>query len=110
MKMEVKPTPALRKLTCLTQNALSATVDESAYNGLLPFDEHPKEFFCDVDRVHEMLLGLDTSKSNGPDGVSARMLKQTAASIAPSISQVFTLHQTGQSTKCLETVLCCTHS
>ena len=37
------------------------------------------------------LCGLDTSKSSGPDGFSARMLKSTAANIAPSIAQLFNL-------------------
>ena len=33
----------------------------------------------------------DTSKSNGPDGISARMLKHTAISITPSITWLFNL-------------------
>ena len=36
-----------------------------------------------------LLKHLDTSKSNGPDGISARMLKLTAPSIAPSITNLF---------------------
>ena len=36
-----------------------------------------------------MLLTLDTSKSNGVDGISATMLKATAASIAPGITELF---------------------
>ena len=72
-------------------NPLSAPLDESGSGRPSHLDEFPDELFCDVDRVHELLLGLDTSKSNGPDGISARMLKQTAASIAPSITQVFNL-------------------
>ena len=33
--------------------------------------------------VHEMIMSLDTSKANGPDGISAKMLKGTALSITP---------------------------
>ena len=39
----------------------------------------------------DLLYGLDVSKSSGPDGISARMLKYTAASIAPSICKLFNL-------------------
>jgi len=35
------------------------------------------------------LQSLDTSKANGLDGISARMLKSTAHSIAPSITKTF---------------------
>ena len=38
-----------------------------------------------------MLLSLDTSKANGKDGISARMLKATAAAIAPSVTKLFNL-------------------
>ena len=36
-----------------------------------------------------MLLTLDTSKSSGPDGISAAMLKATATSIAKGITALF---------------------
>ena len=36
-----------------------------------------------------MLLSLDTTKSNGPDSLSALMLKATATSIAPGITKLF---------------------
>ena len=38
-----------------------------------------------------MLATLDVTKSNGPDNISARMLKATAASIAPSVTALFNL-------------------
>ena len=39
----------------------------------------------------EMLLSLDTTKSSGPDGISATMLKQTAGSIAPGITKLMNM-------------------
>ena len=36
-------------------------------------------------------MTLDTSKSSGPDGVSEKMLKSVAHSIAPSVSELFNL-------------------
>ena len=38
--------------------------------------------------VLEFLLSLDTTKSNGPDGISATMLKANATSIAPGITKL----------------------
>ena len=49
----------------------------------------PDEFLCSVDNVASMLLNLEIDKSNGPDGISARMLKHTASSIAPSVANLF---------------------
>ena len=44
-----------------------------------------------LEYVEHQLLLLDTSKENGPDSISARMLKETARSIAPSITDIFNL-------------------
>jgi len=44
---------------------------------------YPEDFLCTEEEVYEMLLSLDTSKANGPDGISAKMLKGTALSITP---------------------------
>ena len=52
-------------------------------------DECPEQDLCSEEEVLEMLLSLDTSKSNGPDGISATMLKATATSIAPGITKLF---------------------
>ena len=38
-----------------------------------------------------MLASLDVTKSSGPDDISARMLKATAASIAPSVTSLFNI-------------------
>ena len=41
-----------------------------------------------------MLVNLDISKSSGTDGISARMLKSSALSIAPSLTKLFNLSLT----------------
>ena len=43
---------------------------------------------CTLEYVEHQLLLLDTSKANGPDSISARMLKDSAKSIAPSITDI----------------------
>ena len=49
----------------------------------------PEELLCMEEEVLQMLLTLDTSKSSGPDGISAAMLKSTATSIAKGITALF---------------------
>ena len=44
---------------------------------------------CSEDKVCELLKCLDISKANGPDGISARMLRSTATAIAPSLTKLF---------------------
>ena len=49
------------------------------------------EMFCTVTEVEQFLQDLEVSKASGPDKISSRMLKMTAASIAPSITKLFNL-------------------
>jgi len=51
----------------------------------------PLDLLCTEEEVLTMLEALDVSKSNGPDGISARMLKATAHSIAPAITKLFNM-------------------
>ena len=51
----------------------------------------PTSILCTEEQVYDLLCSLDTTKSTGLDGVSAFMLKQTAASIAPSLNKLFNL-------------------
>jgi len=43
---------------------------------------------CTVQRVVQLIRGLNVSKANVPDGFSARMLKATSDSIAPSLTNL----------------------
>ena len=49
----------------------------------------PNEFLCSEEEVKELLLSLNTSKANGPDGISPLTLKSTAYSIAPGLTKLF---------------------
>ena len=44
-----------------------------------------------MDEVEHLLSSVDPSKASGPDGISARMLKSTAAGIAPAVTALFNL-------------------
>jgi len=52
---------------------------------------------CTEEEVLKLLLSLDVTKSSGPDGISANMLKATAITIASSLCKLFNLSiTTGQ--------------
>ena len=51
----------------------------------------PAEMLCTEDEVAHLIMSMDSNKANGPDGVSARMLKGTALAIAPSLTKLFNL-------------------
>ena len=71
------------------ENKLSRTYSQSIH---VPFnDECPPDLLCTEAEVMKMLQSLDTTKSSGPDGISAQMLKSTAHSITPSVTQLFNL-------------------
>ena len=41
------------------------------------------------DKIAYLIKGLDSSKSNESDGISAKMLKSIAETIAPSLTHLF---------------------
>ena len=49
------------------------------------------DLLCSSDETMKLIHGLDVGKVNGTKGVSARMLKATASSIAPSLTKLFKL-------------------
>ena len=49
------------------------------------------ELLCTAQEVIFLIMSLDPSKANGPDGISAQMLKGTAHSIAPSLTKLFNI-------------------
>ena len=54
------------------------------------FSPCPDEFLCTAEEVIFLIMSLDQWKANGPDGISAQMLKGTAHSIASSLTKLFT--------------------
>ena len=63
----------------------------SEYQNSQSPQECPDEILCNEEEVYQLLSSLDVTKANGPDGISARALKQTATSITPSITKLFNL-------------------
>ena len=51
----------------------------------------PPDYYCTEEEVLALIQSLDVSKASGPDGISIRMLKGTAASIAPSLTMLFNI-------------------
>ena len=65
----------------------------SADNDLhtLQYNLCPEQLLCTIDEILFLIKSLDLSKANGPDGISAQMLKGTAHSIAPSLTKLFNI-------------------
>ena len=51
----------------------------------------PEDVLCSEQEVCDLLAALDVTKASGQDGISTRMLRYTALSIAPSLTQLFNL-------------------
>ena len=51
----------------------------------------PEDILCTEESILDHLMTLDVTKSTGCDGISARMLKCTAVSIAASLTELFNL-------------------
>ena len=54
-------------------------------------DSCPTDFLCTEEEVYSLLSTLDTTKANGHDHISARMLKETALSITPAVTELFNI-------------------
>ena len=54
-------------------------------------DDCPDEILCTESEVTALLVTLDIAKASGPDGISARMLRETAEHISPSLAKIFNL-------------------
>ena len=57
----------------------------------LPLSHPSEEILCTEDEIFHLLSLLDVTKASGPDGISPKMLKYTAASIAPIVTKIFNL-------------------
>ena len=55
-------------------------------------DETIQDFSC-IEADVEKLLGLHTNKGCGPDGTTARMLRKSESTIAPSLSKMLNISQ-----------------
>ena len=53
--------------------------------------DRPDDFLCSEDEVYKLLCTLDITKSSGDDDISACMLKETALSITPVVTQLFNI-------------------
>ena len=51
----------------------------------------PAELLCSEEEVLHFLMQLDITKATGPDNIPARMLKETARSITPSLTKLFNM-------------------
>ena len=50
-----------------------------------------EDLLCTTEEVLSYIQTLDATKASGPNGISIRMLKHTATSIAPSLAKLFNI-------------------
>ena len=90
--MVLKHILIVRKRKCSNEfffqcfNYSTPPLDFSDMDQLEKVGQFPDEILCSEEEVLQLLSNLDVSKANGPDNISARMLKATASSIAPSVT------------------------
>ena len=62
-------------------------VTETTYAAHHLNERVPDDFVFTPEYILQLIRGLDITKANGPDGVSAHILKGTASSISPSLEK-----------------------
>ena len=67
----------------------SSTPPLSPSPSSLPSSSCPPGLMCTEDEISHLLLNLPSDTSTGPDGISARMLKLSASSIAAPLTLIF---------------------
>ena len=72
-------------------NKSHTPIDYTEFRMLTLPNGFPDELLCNEDEIYDLLSSLDVTKSNGPDDISAKMLKHTAISIAPAVAMLFNL-------------------
>ena len=72
-------------------NMSQSPIESMDFRTPTPSEDFPSDLSCGEDEIADLLSSLDVTKSNGPDGISARMLKYTAFSIAPAVTMLFNL-------------------
>ncbi len=82
-------------LVCLSSRGNGKRASNTAPD--LPTGLQLREITFSEEEVFNRLRNLDISKSNGPDGIPARLLKECCQEIAPSLCTLFNLSlQTGR--------------
>ena len=76
---------------CYNQNCPPLTQCSHNYEQEMPPEHCPEQLLSTEASVFDLLAQLDTTKSTGCDGISARMLKQTADSTAPILSKLINM-------------------
>jgi len=77
--------------SCFNSSLTPLNIDD--WNNIITDQEHyPTDLLCTNNEVFDMLCSLNVNKSNGPDEISACMLKSCAASIYLTIKILFYLN------------------
>jgi len=67
------------------------TADASIPEVIFATDSRLSSIIVEVEETMDIIRSLNINKASGPDGISCRMLKETAYSIAPSLTRLIQL-------------------
>ena len=97
--------------SCFNTATPPLTSEEGSSYGLDPA-ACPQELYCSEQEIYELLVNLDSKKASGPDGISARMIKETASSsYYPSSYQALqSVYTNWRTTSSMEIIKHCTNS
>ena len=79
----------LNKYFCSVFLSATPDVNIDPTNNSLRTEMEISQIQVSVDDVTKHLIGLDTSKACGPDGIPARLLRECSQQIAPSLCGIF---------------------
>ena len=79
----------LNKYFCAVFLSATPDVNTDPTSNSLRTDMEISQIQVSVDDVTKHLIGLDTSKACGSDGISARLIKECGQQIAPSLCGIF---------------------
>ena len=91
-------------------NTAPPPLDDNSRVSTLLHSDIPEDLLCTEYDVVDMILKLNTAKTSGPDGISTRMLKSTALTIAYPMSKFLTHLNIRQNSKYSEAKLCCSNT
>ena len=79
----------LNKYFCSVFLSATPDINIDQTNNSLRTEMEISQIQMSVDDVTKHLIGLDTSKACGPDGIPARLLRECSQQIAPSLCGIF---------------------
>ena len=90
LQMLRRPTVCMNKHFSSCFNTALPQLSQSEFLYLDP-DKCPSHLLCNESEVYDLLVGVDVTKSTGPDNIAGRMIKSTACSITSAVTALYSI-------------------